>query len=570
MTRVFSYIIFCFCVLYCILYSFNIQAQNFSFYKIGDAEHKKYPKHEVRAVWITTIGGLDWPRNYAQSNTSIAKQQQELISTLDQLEKAGINTILLQTRVRGTVIYPSEYEPWDGCLSGVPGKSPGYDALQFAIEECHKRGMEIHAWIVTIPVGKWNGLGVKHLRNKYPYLIKKIGDEGYMNPENNQTATYLANLCEEITKKYDIDGIHLDYIRYPETWNLKVMGHVGRQNITSIVEAIHAKVKHLKPWVKMSCSPIGKFDDLSRYHSRGWNAYSKVYQDAQGWLKSGIMDALFPMMYFQGNNFYPFAIDWSEQSNNKIIVPGLGIYFLSPKEKNWELEVISREMQMLRQYGMGYAFFRSKFFIDDTKGIYQFTKQKFNQFPSLIPPMSWESNRPPLPPSTLSIKKNNSATIMSWHGAKDNSDAPYLLYNVYSSKDFPVNINDPRNLIAIRRKESQIVIPRKYENRFYAITAIDRYGNESEALQSKEKNELNNLTMMLPCDNNHVIIPENFLSQDMQLITIESIVGNTLTSRTLKDHKISIKDLPNGTYSIRSINKKGIGHRIGYFIIQRK
>ena len=70
------------------------------------------PKHEVRAVWLTTIGGLDWPHNYAQSERSRAKQQAELQATLDQLQAAGVNTILLQTRIRGTVIYPSDYEPW--------------------------------------------------------------------------------------------------------------------------------------------------------------------------------------------------------------------------------------------------------------------------------------------------------------------------------------------------------------------------------------------------------------------------------------------------------------------------
>ena len=207
------------------------------------------PKHEVRAVWLTTIGGIDWPHSYAQSDASIEKQKNELRRILDRLQLANINTVLLQTRIRGTVIYPSAYEPWDGCLSGVPGKSPGYDALQFAIDECHRRGMELHAWIVTIPVGKWNAYGCRRLRQKMPHDIKKIGADGYMNPENRQTASYLADLCAEVTRNYDIDGIHLDYIRYPETWTLKVSRDRGRSHITDIVKAISRRVKTLKPWV---------------------------------------------------------------------------------------------------------------------------------------------------------------------------------------------------------------------------------------------------------------------------------------------------------------------------------
>lgn len=143
--------------------------------------NNQVPKHEVRAVWLTTIGGIDWPHSYAQSSYSAEKQKKELTDILDRLQQAKINTVLFQTRVRGTMIYPSAYEPWDGCLSGFPGRSPGYDALQFAIDQCHKRGMELHAWVVTIPVGKWNALGCKTLRQKMPKLIKKIGADGGYN-----------------------------------------------------------------------------------------------------------------------------------------------------------------------------------------------------------------------------------------------------------------------------------------------------------------------------------------------------------------------------------------------------
>ena len=86
----------------------------------------------------------------------------------------------------------------------------------------------------------------------------------------------------------------------------------------------------MKPWVKVSTCPVGKYRDTSRYSSKGWNAFFTVYQDPQGWLGEGIQDQIYPMMYFRGNGFYPFALDWQEQSNGRHIVPGLGIYFLHP------------------------------------------------------------------------------------------------------------------------------------------------------------------------------------------------------------------------------------------------
>ena len=441
------------------------------------------PKHEVRAVWLTTIGGIDWPHSY-----SMTSQKQELIRILDQLQQAGINTVLIQARVRGTTIYPSSLEPWDGCLTGKPGTSPGYDALQFCIDECHKRGMECHAWIVTIPVGKWNTLGCKQLRQKFPKLIVKIGEEGYMNPEKSETGDYLAKICAEVTRKYDVDGIHLDYIRYPETWKLKVTRSQGRQFITDIVRKINRSVKALKPWVKVSCSPIGKYDDLSRYKSGGWNANTTVCQDAQGWLRDGLMDALFPMMYFQGNNFYPFVVNWKEFSYGRIIAPGLAVYMLHPKEKNWSLDIIQREMNVVRNEGLGYTFFRSKFFTDNTKGIYTFTKD-FNAYPALIPPMTWAKKQAPSSVRNLEISRGMTADMLSWARAKDNSGGDYLLYNIYASETYPVNTDDAANLIAIRQRTESLSVPHRGRALNYAVTAIDRYGNESLAAFTPATNQ---------------------------------------------------------------------------------
>ena len=444
------------------------------------------PKHEVRAVWLTTIGGIDWPHSY-----STTTQKAELISILDQLQKAGINTVLIQTRVRATTIFPTTTEPWDGCLTGHPGTSPGYDPLQMCIDECHRRGMECHAWIVTIPVGKWNGTGCKQLRQKYPTLIKKIGDEGYMNPEMPQTGDYLANFCAEVTRKYDVDGIHLDYIRYPETWKIKVTRQQGRQYITDIVTKINRAVKSLKPWIKLSCSPIGKYDDLSRYRSSGWNANTTVCQDAQGWLRDGLMDALFPMMYFQGNNFYPFAIDWHEHSYGRIVAPGLAVYMMHPREKNWDLDVITREMSVLRQIGLGCTFFRSKFFTDNTKGIYDFTRD-FNIVPALIPPMTWAGKQAPSAVAQLKIKRSMTADNISWQKAVDYSDGDYLLYNVYASESLPVDINNPENLIAVRQRELSITVPHKGRTLHYAVTAMNRYGMESKPVETTAAGRLGN------------------------------------------------------------------------------
>ena len=525
----------------------------------------KPQKHEVRAVWLTTIGGIDWPHTY---NTYL--QKEELRQTLDQLKAAGINTILLQTRVRATTIYPSALEPWDGCLSGIPGSAPGYDALRFCIDECHRRGMELHAWVVTIPVGKWNALGCKQLRKRFPKLIKRIGDEGYMDPESAQTADYLANICREITRAYDIDGIHLDYIRYPENWRIKVSRSQGRQHITRIVQSIHKAVKAEKPWVKLSCAPIGKHDDLLRYRSGGWNARSTVCQDAQQWLKKGLMDMLFPMMYFRDNNFFPFAIDWQEHSYGRIVVPGLGIYFLDPSEGHWSLKDITRQLYVLRELGMGHCYFRSQFLTRNIQGLYDFCK-KFDATPALIPPMTWAGIGAPTPPSSLRL----SGTLLNWTGAEDRSDSPYLLYNIYASHHFPVDTQDPANLVCTRLMANELHVP-ALPGLNYAVTACNRYGMESKAaqlyrsFQTKADDDFYVRTSDIQySDGRTLYLPPKPVTLDADYIIIETLMGQQVAFRNYRA-AIDVSFLPNGIYALRSLGRKGRNHRIGYFSIYRR
>lgn len=524
---------------------------------------KAQPKYEVRAVWLTTIGGIDWPRTYAHDGMGIGEQKRQLTTILDQLKLAGVNTVLLQTRVRATTIYPSDREPWDGCLSGKPGRSPGYDALQFAIDECHRRGMELHAWVVTIPIGKWNTYGCQQLRKRYPSLVKKIGEEGYMNPELSGTADYLADICGDITRRYDVDGIHLDYIRYPETWR----GSKSAYYITRIVEAINRKVKLYKPWVKLSCSPIGKYDDLARYSSRGWNARRQVAQDAQGWLRDGLMDQLYPMMYFQGNNFYPFAIDWQEYSYGRTVVSGLGVYMLHPKERNWPLDEVKRQLNVTRQIGVGHCYFRAKFLLDNIKGVYDYVCD-FDRHPALIPPMTWMHQSKPLPPTMLQVERTTQGDMLTWSGARDGSNGPYLLYNIYASTEQPVDINNPANLVATRHLWQRLSVRRKPNKAplYYAVTALDRYGNESAPVSEPTSSQpVIGTSSLIANDGRTLKVSQRVDADYLAVLTLQGSIVHTCANRP----QIDIRTLPNGTYELRTLNRKGIMHRLGFFIIKR-
>lgn len=458
-------------------------------------------KYEIRATWLTTLGGLDWPSQKATSAGSIERQKKELCNILDKLKAANFNTVLLQTRVRGDVIYPSKIEAFTESLSGHEAQNPGYDPLKFAIDECHKRGLELHAWFVTIPIGNLRQvrlLGKNSVTRKHPGICTRFKDSWYLNPGNPGTADYLASLVHEIVANYDIDGIHFDYIRYPEQGEKfpdqatyrkygkkQPLKNWRRNNITNIVRRLYSETKKLKPWVKVSSSPIGKYNDTGRYPSRGWNAYETVYQDAQAWLKEGIHDALFPMMYFQGNSFYPFALDWQENKSGKWIIPGLGIYFLHSKEQNWKLDEIVRQIYFIRSIKLdGQAYFRNRFLLDNTKGLFDQLKEQFYTTPAVVPPMTWIDSIAPSAPSEPYFQPLDRGVRLSWKPSTDNLATP-VFYRIYASNEYPVNIEAPQNLIEIRTDSTQYTyIPELPWNEriYWAVTATDRCGNESMPL----------------------------------------------------------------------------------------
>ncbi len=452
-----------------------------------------FPRREVRAVWLATIGGIDWPRTKATDASGVERQKRELCQILDQLQYAHINAVVLQTRVRGTVIYPSDIEPWDDCLTGSFGRSPGYDPLAFAIDECHRRGMELHAWVVSIPLGtvqKQRAYGSRSITRRRPELCKQAGQDFFMKPAERGTADYIAALCLEMATRYDIDGISLDYIRYPEsTYGFRdgCSAQEKRDNITRIVRRVHEAVKGVKPWVKLSSSPIGKYADLTRYSAGGWNCYNGVFQDPQAWLREGIQDMLLPMMYFSGDQFYPFLYDWQEHSQGRPVAPGLGIYFLDPREGRWTLDEVRAQMHAARNSGIGgMIFYRSDFLTRNCKGIYKTVCQEFFPYPALMPQMTWMGDTlPPAAPQKLLHTGN----VLMWEqpGVAGLKEKGGVTFNIYGSDVYPVDTERADNLLRTGLRDTVVLLNGVLAGkRYLAVCAMDRFGNESAAAQEKE------------------------------------------------------------------------------------
>ena len=464
-------------------------------------------KTEIRAAWLTGIYGLDWPHTHAVSESSQRRQQQELCDILDNLQRMNFNVIIFQTRIRGDVAYPSNIEPFNEVFTGREGGNPGYDPLAFAIQECHKRGMECHAWMVAMPLGKRMhvaSLKQASIVKKEPSITCTWGGEYYLNPAVPGTARYLASLVREVVTKYDVDGVQFDYLRYPDHVSNKFdalqYARYGngedreewrRNNITAIIRTLYKEIKSIKPWVKVSTCPIGKYRDLQGYSSNGFNAYHVVYQDPQKWMREGIQDIIFPMMYFRDNNFYPFARDWQDHSYGRYVAPGLGIYFMDANEnkgaKLWRLSDINDEIKFIRENKMaGACYFRTSYLMRNVQQIADILELSYYSTPALTPSMHWMDSIPPSTPIGLQINRVGMSTQLAWSPSTDNDEINQPQYIVYGANSWPVDTNDPGNILAIKVAGHQYI----YNNdlnipslRYFAVTAVDRYGNESAPAQ---------------------------------------------------------------------------------------
>ncbi len=330
-------------------------------------------RHEIRGVWITTAYGLDFPKSKADTPNGVRRQQEELERIFDRLVADGYNTVFFQVRLSGSVNYFSN-EPFSRLFTSS-GERPAYDPLTFAVEAAHKRGLALHAWMVTYPLSSLRGVPHPIARNNPSWVILHRGGR-HLDPGVPAVRTYIAKLTADIVRRYDVDGIHYDYFRYPEEaekfndrssyeryGNGMSRDAWRRSNLTAQLAEVQDSIKHLKPEVQVSVAPLGKLrklEDLGRPH--GWTAYESVHQDVETWAKRKLVDFVVPMMYYKDDLYEPFLIDWQRRVGRYIpVVAGLAPYRVDAKEEKypWAPEVIQQQIQIARKHkAAGVCMFR--------------------------------------------------------------------------------------------------------------------------------------------------------------------------------------------------------------------
>lgn len=456
------------------------------------------PKKEIRGVWLASVYGLDWPHRPATGEESRKAQQQALCEILDRLQEANFNTVFIQARLRGDVMFRSAIEPASKTFSGRYGKMPGYDPLAFAVGECHKRGMECHAWFVTFPVGTDKTVkeqGKLSVVKRHPKLCKRHNGAWFLDPGVPGTADYILSLVKELVNGYDIDGIHFDYIRYPEqakTFPDKALykkygkskqqlADWRRENINKMVYRIYDWVKSVKPWVQVSSSPLGKYNRIERVPNAGWTAYESVFQDPKKWMEEGKQDMIVPMMYYLHDNFFPFVDNWVENCNGRLVVPGLGAYRMLKNEADWCVNDITDQIDYSRYYGgAGCAFFRCGNVLDNSKGLYDELKNNYYKYPAQLPPLTWLNDSVPPAPDEVCVERTGDELKLSWQ--KPEGYAAPLTYTVYYSLMDTLDTASSRHILITGIRDTSVYLPvdsSSEKGYTFSVSASTRYHIES-------------------------------------------------------------------------------------------
>lgn len=471
-------------------------------------------KREVRSVWMATVWALDWP----SSTSSTTAQKNEMVKYLDVLQKNNFNAVYFQVRTMSDAFYKSSYEPWSSYLTGTRGKDPGWDPLAFVVEECHKRGMECHAWVnpYRFSTGSnWSTAQDQALKSAGMLLAYTKSDgktTTILNPGLESVRKRIVDVCKEIISNYDVDGLVFDDYFYPEgipvtssagdydLWQKSgasmTFGDWRRNNVNQMVADVYNMVQQQKPYVRFGISPAGAACTSAAVAAKhgidrcpvasDWQ-YDGIFSDPVAWLEAGTIDYISPQLYWKTNHktnpFGPMTKWWSYVAKHfgRHHYASHSISFLNSSNTTSDWEEIGKQVQFSRDYTENEApgaVFYSAAYVTGKKqsGFGEWLQVNKFQNKALTPAIDWKkSDLEKVQVSAL----NKRATVLSWAGV---DNVRYSVYAVPESVNVEtLDSNIPAEyLLGVSYKTTYTMPDDKKSGYNYAVCVLDRYGNEYE------------------------------------------------------------------------------------------
>ena len=465
------------------------------------------PKREFRGAWIQCVNG-----QFRGIGTEA--MQKTLSYQLDELQKDGCNVIIFQVRPECDALYESKYEPWSYYLTGQQGVAPRpyWDPLAWMIEQSHKRGMELHAWInpyrAKTKVAHANASN--HVVSQHPERCFEYDGLTLLNPALKENRDYICQVVTDILERYDVDGLHIDDYFYPyptpgipipdnayfraNSQGFTDIGDWRRNNVNLFIEQLWATIRTVKPWVKFGVSPFGIYrnvkNDPNGSQTNGLQNYDQLYADVLLWVKNGWVDYCVPQIYWEiGNKAADYAELmnwWNKHCTKTTLVIGEDIERTAKFNQMEQKMNIHAELPNIQGTVLWYA----KAAVDNVGNYGTQLRNVYWRYPALQPVMKHIDNKAPKKPRKVQVIDIEGQKVLFWtapkgEGWKD-AAAGYAIYR-FGPGD-KVDINDVTKLVTITN-DTHYELPREEwgSKVTYAVTALDRMQNESSYKKVKVK-----------------------------------------------------------------------------------
>ncbi len=489
----------------------------FALCSLTTSAQQNAPKREFRGAWIQAVNGqfLGMPT---------ATMQRDLTKQLDELKACGVNVIMFQVRVEGDALYNSPYEPWSRYLTGQQGKAPSpyWDPLAWMVDECHKRGMELHAWINPF---RAKTKGTTALATTHPYIEHPTRFFEYdglyiFDPGMHENRKYICQIASDIVRRYDVDGFHIDDYFYPypvaglnipddATYKAHAEGNKNRDdwrrnNVSTFIEMLHDSLRAVKPWVKFGVSPFGIYHNQKQGSSvpgsatRGLQNYDDLYADVLLWINKGWVDYTIPQIYWEighkAADYETLTKWWARFAAGRPLIIGQDVERTVRAADLWNPQSNQMDAKLRLQRSepgiVGSCLWYSAAVVRNEGAYADALKSVYHAKPALQPLFPFMDNEAPKKVRKAKTMWMPDGFYLFWSAPKSktimNKAESYVVYR-FEGKE-KVRLDDPSKIVAITANQ---LLKLPYENGStkytYVITALDRLHNESKPVKIKVK-----------------------------------------------------------------------------------
>ena len=419
------------------------------------------PPREFRAAWIATVANIDWP---SKKGLPTEQQKKELVALLDRAVELNLNAVILQIRPCADALYPSKLEPWSEYLTGTMGQAPEpfYDPLEFAVEQTHARGLQLHVWFNPYRVRNSDAKSKPtpdHTSVAMKDIVRTYGNFLWFDPGEPKAVDHFIAVLTDAVRRYDLDGVHIDDYFYPYPINDESGKPVPfpddesyaraqqagetldrndwrRKNVDELVRRMYESVKEVKPHVLVGISPFGIWRPQNPPGIEGLDQYNALYADARKWLREGWVDYFTPQLYWrvEGPQSYPKLLAWWHDENVKErhLWPGNGAHnvrrnaSVEPARNAWPAEELIKQIELTRKIvpeGPGNVHFSMKCLVDNRDGLNDKLQEGVYAKQALVPESPWLGKETPAKPK-VTAKQNSKGVAIEMSHTK--GKAPWL------------------------------------------------------------------------------------------------------------------------------------------------